>query len=168
MEYQFTIDQVNYTVNIQPTSDGHYKADISDKAFELDLIPVSEDQFLLSLGNKSVTVFFAREDQKVVLSINGQQFDVALSRDRGKDSRQLSVQDKAQVDKKVTAPMPGRILKILVSEKQSVKVHQPLFIVESMKMENEVQSPKASKVVKINYKENDLVSVGDPVIELDE
>ena len=168
MEYQFTIDQNNYKVNIQPAPDGQYKAEIDDKSFEFELIPVSQDQFLLSLGDKAVTVFYARKDENVVISVNGQQFDVALSRDRGKGSRELSAQDKAQVDNKISAPMPGRILKILVAEKQSVKVHQPLFIVESMKMENEVQSPKTGKVAKINFKENDLVSVGDPVIELDD
>jgi len=168
MEYQFTIDQNNYKVSIQQTSDGQYTAEIEDETFEFELTPVSQDQILMSLGTKSATVFFARESQNTVISVNGQQFNVVISRDRGKGSRELSVQDKTQVDKKITAPMPGRILKILVTEKQSVKAHQPLFIVESMKMENEVQSPKAGKVAKINYGENDLVSVGDPVIELDD
>ena len=48
MEYQFTIDQNNYKVNIQKASDGQYKANIDDEKFEFELIPVSQDQFLLS------------------------------------------------------------------------------------------------------------------------
>ena len=168
MEYQFTIEQNDFKVTIQPDSVGHFKAEIDNKSFEFELIPVSQDQFLLSMGGKTVTVYYAREEQSIVVSVNGQQFNVAASQNAGKGSRGLSVEARAQVEKNITAPMPGRILKILVSEKQSVKAHQALFIVESMKMENEVQSPKAGKVAKINFKENDLVSVGDAVIELDD
>jgi biotin carboxyl carrier protein len=144
MEYQFSIDQNDYKINIQLNSKGFYTAKIADETFEFEAIPISGDQWLLMLGDTSVSVCVAESENNAVVSVRGQQFNV------------------------ITAPMPGRILKIMVSEKQSVKAYQPLFIVESMKMENEVQSPKAGKVVKINFKENDLVSVGDAVVELDD
>jgi len=63
--------------------------------------------------------------------------------------------------------MPGRILKILVSESQQVNLNQPLFIVESMKMENEVVSPIAGRVKRINSQVDALISVGDTIIELE-
>jgi biotin carboxyl carrier protein len=168
MEYQFSIDQNDYKINIQLNSKGFYTAKIADETFEFEAIPISGDQWLLMLGDTSVSVCVAESENNAVVSVRGQQFNVIHSRDRGKGARDVSAPDRAQVEKKITAPMPGRILKIMVSEKQSVKAYQPLFIVESMKMENEVQSPKAGKVVKINFKENDLVSVGDAVVELDD
>ncbi len=168
MEYQFSIDKNDYKINIQLNSNGIYKAKIADETFEFEAIPISEDQWLLMLGDTSLSVHVAQSENNAVVSVRGQQFNVTQSRDHGKGSRDVSAPDRVQVEKKITAPMPGRILKILVKEKQAVKAHQPLFIVESMKMENEVQSPKAGKVVKINFKENDLVSVGDAVIELDD
>jgi len=66
----------------------------------------------------------------------------------------------------VTAPMPGKILKILVREGDQVKVGQGLLILEAMKMENEIPSPKDSVVKRILVKEGDTVDTGQALIEL--
>ncbi|WP_297066117.1 pyruvate/oxaloacetate carboxyltransferase [Thermococcus sp.] len=67
----------------------------------------------------------------------------------------------------VTAPMPGKILRVLVSEGQEVKTGQGLVILEAMKMENEIPAPKDGVVKKIYIKEGDTVNTGDPLIELE-
>ncbi|WP_297466303.1 biotin/lipoyl-containing protein, partial [Thermococcus sp.] len=66
----------------------------------------------------------------------------------------------------VTAPMPGKILKVLVSEGQEVKTGQGLVVLEAMKMENEIPAPKDGIVKKIYVKEGDTVNTGDPLVEL--
>ncbi|WP_297550965.1 acetyl-CoA carboxylase biotin carboxyl carrier protein subunit [Thermococcus sp.] len=66
----------------------------------------------------------------------------------------------------VTAPMPGKILKVLVSEGQEVKTGQGLVVLEAMKMENEIPAPKDGVVKKIYVKEGDTVNTGDPLVEL--
>ncbi len=66
----------------------------------------------------------------------------------------------------VAAPMPGKVLKILVSEGEEVKTGQALLTLEAMKMENEIPSPKDGIVKKIHVKENDTVDTGQPLIEI--
>jgi len=66
----------------------------------------------------------------------------------------------------VTAPMPGKVLRILVREGDEVKVGQGLLVLEAMKMENEIPSPKDGVVKKILVKEGDTVDTGQPLIEL--
>ncbi|ACS34255.1 pyruvate/oxaloacetate carboxyltransferase [Thermococcus gammatolerans] len=66
----------------------------------------------------------------------------------------------------VTAPMPGKILRVLVKEGQEVKAGQGLLVLEAMKMENEIPAPKDGVVKKIYVKEGDAVNTGDPLIEL--
>ncbi|AIU70642.1 pyruvate carboxylase [Thermococcus eurythermalis] len=66
----------------------------------------------------------------------------------------------------VTAPMPGKVVRILVSEGQEVKTGQGLLVLEAMKMENEIPAPKDGVVKKIYVKEGDAVNTGDPLIEL--
>ncbi|GAB6135073.1 pyruvate/oxaloacetate carboxyltransferase [Thermococcus prieurii] len=66
----------------------------------------------------------------------------------------------------VTAPMPGKILRVLVSEGQEVRTGQGLVVLEAMKMENEIPAPKDGIVKKIYVKEGDTVNTGDPLIEL--
>jgi len=66
----------------------------------------------------------------------------------------------------VTAPMPGKILRILVKEGDQVKTGQGLLVLEAMKMENEIPAPKDGVVKKILVKEGDTVDTGQPLIEL--
>ena len=67
----------------------------------------------------------------------------------------------------VTSPMPGKILRILVKEGESVKTGQGLVVLEAMKMENEIPAPKDGVVKKILVKEGDTVDTGQPLIELE-
>ncbi len=53
-------------------------------------------------------------------------------------------------EKLLKSPMPGRVLKLLVTEGDEVEVGQPLLVVEAMKMENEVKSKAKGKVVAIH------------------
>ncbi|MBT3982490.1 MAG: biotin/lipoyl-binding protein [Bacteriovoracaceae bacterium] len=55
------------------------------------------------------------------------------------------------------SPMPGKIVKVMVSEGDEVKKSQPLLILEAMKMEHSIKSPRDGKVVKIFFSEGDQV-----------
>ena len=52
----------------------------------------------------------------------------------------------AHGEQKVLAPMPGRVVRVLVAPGDEVERRQPLVVVEAMKMENELRSPKAGRV----------------------
>jgi biotin carboxyl carrier protein len=57
----------------------------------------------------------------------------------------------------INAPMPGKVVKVLVKVGDEVKEGQGLVVVEAMKMENELKSPKAGKVVELLAKEGTTV-----------
>jgi biotin carboxyl carrier protein len=61
----------------------------------------------------------------------------------------------------ITAPMPGKIVRVLVSEGDAVQTGQGLLVVEAMKMQNEIRSPKSGKVEKLFAKEGLAVNAGD-------
>lgn len=71
------------------------------------------------------------------------------------------------VKDKVFAPMPGKIVKIMVSTGDTVAEKQPLAIVEAMKMENQVNSPAAGRVKSINFGAGAQVNTTTPIIELE-
>jgi biotin carboxyl carrier protein len=52
----------------------------------------------------------------------------------------------AHGEQKIVAPMPGRVVRVLVAVGDTVDVRQPIVVVEAMKMENELRSPKAGRV----------------------
>jgi biotin carboxyl carrier protein len=53
----------------------------------------------------------------------------------------------------IVAPMPGRVVKVLVKQGDLVAARQPLVVVEAMKMENELRAPRAGTVIEVRVSE---------------
>lgn len=68
---------------------------------------------------------------------------------------------------KVFAPMPGKIVKVMVEVGDEVDEKQPLVIVEAMKMENQVNSRASGRVKAVNFAPGDQVDTESPIIELE-
>lgn len=60
----------------------------------------------------------------------------------------------------IVAPMPGKVIAVLVEEGQTVKKGQGLVVVEAMKMENELRAPKAGIVKNVTVSEGQVVEGG--------
>ncbi|MGB2952732.1 MAG: biotin carboxylase N-terminal domain-containing protein [Gaiellaceae bacterium] len=66
------------------------------------------------------------------------------------------------------APMPGTVIRVLVSEGDRVRPRQPLVVLEAMKMETPVVSPYEAVVRAVHVAEGDLVAGGTVLVELEE
>jgi biotin carboxyl carrier protein len=64
----------------------------------------------------------------------------------------------------IKAPMPGKILKINVSEGDVVKEGDTVLILEAMKMENDIIANSSGKVKKISVSVNDMVETDDTLL----
>jgi pyruvate carboxylase subunit B len=62
--------------------------------------------------------------------------------------------------------MPGRIVKILVSEGQEVRGNQGLLVIEAMKMQNELRAPRAGRVERVYLAEGRGVEAGARLVRL--
>ena len=60
----------------------------------------------------------------------------------------------------VNAPMPGKVIRVLVTVDQEVEAGAGLVVVEAMKMQNEMKAPRAGRVVQISAREGDTVTAG--------
>ena len=67
---------------------------------------------------------------------------------------------------RVVAPMPGRVVRVLVEEGQSVEPQTTLVIVEAMKMENEVRAVAPATVGRVLVAAGDTVEAGQLMCEL--
>lgn len=66
----------------------------------------------------------------------------------------------------IRAPMPGKVVKLLVQEEQEVSQGQGLLIIEAMKMQNELRAPRAGRVEKVHAQEGNGVETGTPLLRL--
>lgn len=67
----------------------------------------------------------------------------------------------------ITSVMPGKVVRILVHDGQSVESGQGLLVVEAMKMENEIAAPRPGKVVRVEVAEGQTVESGAPLVTLE-
>jgi biotin carboxyl carrier protein len=82
-----------------------------------------------------------------------------------RDPRSLRSRQKAAIDEKgavkILAPMPGRVVRVLVEENGEVEAGQGVVVVEAMKMQNEIKSPKKGTVKEILAVAGAAVNPGD-------
>ncbi len=92
--------------------------------------------------------------------MRGRRFSFSIADPRSLAGQQAAVAG-AGGPRLVKAPMPGRVVRILVEEGDAVEEQQGLIVIEAMKMQNELRSPKAGKVTKIMAAVGAIVSAGD-------
>jgi len=73
----------------------------------------------------------------------------------------------AHGEQRVTAPMPGRIVRVLVAAGDAVEARQPIVVVEAMKMENELRSPKSGRVKEVVVAAGASVEAGRVLVVID-
>lgn len=62
---------------------------------------------------------------------------------------------------RILAPMPGKIVRVLVAVGDHVEVGAGVAVVEAMKMQNEMKAPKAGTIITLNVAPGDTVNGGD-------
>ncbi len=60
----------------------------------------------------------------------------------------------------LTAPMPGRIVRVLAAAGDQVTAGQGIVVIEAMKMQNELKAPRDGRVTAIEVKDDDRVNAG--------
>ena len=73
----------------------------------------------------------------------------------------------AAVAGRLTAPMPGRVVQLLVAAGDRVRQGQPMMVVEAMKMEHTIAAPRDGTVAAVHYRSGDLVEEGAELIALE-
>jgi 3-methylcrotonyl-CoA carboxylase alpha subunit len=68
---------------------------------------------------------------------------------------------------RLTAPMPGRVVQLLVKAGDAVRQGQPMLVVEAMKMEHTIAAPRDGTVAAVHYAPGDLVEEGAALLALD-
>ncbi|UCE08832.1 MAG: hypothetical protein JSW07_17835 [bacterium] len=121
---------------------------------------------MLSSGIGTRRIYIVSTKEKTYVHCNGQQYVVEHPGERDQTSVRHDI-DLVSGDSGICAPMPGKILKILVEQNQEVELKQNLVIVEAMKMEHSIRAPQKGIVKTINFKEGDLVDTGQQILDLE-
>jgi len=67
----------------------------------------------------------------------------------------------------VAAPMPGKVVRLLVQAGDRVEAGQGILVIEAMKMQNEIRSPKSGVVERLHAREGQAVNAGEVLAWVD-
>ena len=101
------------------------------------------------------------------VKVNDKNFDIKISNNLSepkKSEPKIPDQSVQGNPGDLLALMPGKILKVLVSEGQKIKMGEPVIIMESMKMEQTIVSSADGVINSINVNEGETIEVGSVMI----
>ena len=79
----------------------------------------------------------------------------------------LAVVAHAPSEKRLEAPMPGKVIAVLVAEGQEVAAQDRLVVMEAMKMEFTMRAPHAGRVARLPVEAGQLVQAGTVLVEIE-
>jgi biotin carboxyl carrier protein len=147
-------------LEVQAKGDGRYGVTVDGTLCELECVKLPNGAVSMLIDGVGYAVEFDEKRDEVSVWLRGQftRFDVADERKlRVRAARGGFAVEGTQV---VTAPMPGKIVKVLVKVGDQVTEGQGLVVVEAMKMENELKSPKAGTISQVSTTEGATVENG--------
>ncbi len=165
MVYQFLYENKNVEVKVDQKQN-HFVVTVEDRCYDVETLYEGETLTFLKINDFSHKIYCAKNMDVWYIHIDGQYHHVEqLSTDsRRKNYR---TEHKASARPDVRAPMPGKVLKIMVREGEHVVRQQKLMIIEAMKMEHEIVAPIDGIVKKINYQLDDIVDTGQALFHLE-
>jgi len=145
------------------------KVKVKGKKLDLRVIEDPEGFSYIIYKNKKYQVDILEKNQnKYTVTINGVWYsftiETPISYKRRKTLSKNGSSSKIEV---INAPMPGKILDVMVEENSEIKQGEPLFILEAMKMQNEIVSNVSGRITKVNIKQNDSVMKDDVMLEIE-
>ena len=136
---------------------------IDGQRLEADAAEVSPGIYSILINGKSFDVRVERLGSQLRVIAGGREFSVLLQDEREwRRNRAGSVE--AEGRQQVLAPMPGKIVRVLVSAGDSVRAGQGLLVVEAMKMQNEIRAPKSGTIDRVRVVEGQTVNAGEVVV----
>jgi biotin carboxyl carrier protein len=151
MKFSFDYNSQSFPVDLTPTGKS-YRATMGEKTVEVEIISVENGKLDLLIDGERVTAYVSSDNAKRWVTISGQTY--LLTKQSG--SRQ-SGHGHHHAAGELTAPMPGQVRAVNVSEGDDVTKGQTLMVLEAMKMEIRIQSPSDGKVGELFVKQGQTV-----------
>lgn len=159
MQYDIEVSGRLRQVHVHRTA-GHFLVSVDGRQWTVDVSRLDAHSLSLLVGQASheVTLSLDAATGQTATTVNGRPVVVALS-----NRRRWGKQDAAASGtgpQRIVAPMPGKIVRVLVRTGDAVRARQPLVVIEAMKMENELRAVRDGIVGDVHAQEGQLVDAG--------
>lgn len=144
-------------VEVERLGENRFAVTLDGARHEVDALTLDHGAVSMVIDGHSFGVEFEEHGDEVAVLVRNQVTRIDIADERKLRLRAAGAAFSVEGRQVVAAPMPGKVVKVLVKPGEEVAEGQGLVVVEAMKMENELKSPKAGRVVELAAKEGDTV-----------
>ena len=160
MKYEVLVAGKTRVVELSLSNDA-WRISLDGNDLDCSAVEIAPNTFSVLLNGESHQIRIApRTDGTLTLHTGLAEYHAEVTDPRlwrGRKHGAIAAEGRQQI----TAPMPGKVVRVLVNVGDEVEAGQGLLVVEAMKMQNEIRSPKKGRVEKLLAKENQAVNAGD-------
>ena len=159
MKYKAIVDQQRVEIELEKSGTHGIEARIDGRLYSVESKEVEPGVYWFNWNGRSLEI-------SVTAGVDG--YTVSIGRHRiavevldARTALKKAAQHGHDGVVEVRAPMPGKVVKLLVAEGTEVAANQGILVMEAMKMQNEIKSPKKGIVRKLTAAEGVAVNSGD-------
>ena len=161
MKYEVRISGATQVVELERYADGWQARIEGESGIAADVAEIAPNVFSVLLSGRSQEIYVTPSSGgQVQLQTDGLEFLAEVIDPRSWRGRRHGGAE-AEGRQQIAAPMPGKVVRVLVSAGDIVEAGEGLLVVEAMKMQNEIRSPKSGKVERVLVAEGQAVNAGE-------
>jgi biotin carboxyl carrier protein len=160
MKFEVRIAGATRIVGLERNAD-HWRITLDGQPLDADAVEIAPHTFSILLRGQSHEIRVTPSSNgRLTLQTGLEEFTAEVVDPRAWSGRRHGALE-AEGRQPVVAPMPGKVVRLLVKAGDTVEVGQGLLVVEAMKMQNEIRSPKSGVVERLLAQEGQPVNAGE-------
>jgi len=160
MKFEVRIGEQIRVVELE-REDSRWRISLDGQPVDADAVEIAPNIFSILLRGQSHEIRVTPSPNgTLTLQTGCEEFIAEVIDPRSWSGRRHSAVE-AEGRQQIVAPMPGKIVRVLVKPGEAVEAGQGLLVVEAMKMQNEIRSPKSGVVERLLVQEGQAVNAGE-------
>jgi biotin carboxyl carrier protein len=156
MNFTFWFDNKEHKLNLIEKGKNDIHISLNQKRYHVSVEFLASDEALLNVNGKIYDIIIDSNSLSYSIYVNGKFFKI----EKKSASRALASKGGKPKKRDIKTSMPGRIVKVLVKEGETVNEGQAVLVLEAMKMQNEIKSPQSGTITLLSLKSGDSVEAG--------
>jgi len=158
MIFDVTVNGRDYRVELEQAATGNWTGRVNGEDVTVNAANTAAGVLSMLIGGESYEIVSNPAQQQIAIRGVRYSVDVRDQRSWRTGRSRAGAEDGA---KKITAPMPGKVVRVIAPPGTEVEQGGGVIVIEAMKMQNELKSPKKGKVAKVLAAEGAPVNAGD-------
>ncbi len=123
------------------------------------VLEVEHGIYSVLIDGRSFEARIERTLEAWAVSIGGRRYELEVVDPRRMTRRGAGMAGEAR--QRISSPMPGKVVRVLVAQDDPVEAGQPLIVVEAMKMQNELKALRAGRIISLTAHPGSTVAAGE-------